>query len=262
KVYLARGLSRRVHLEPAHPERALTLRGDDTAVLIGDLHIGLEVELEKDGLRLPSQTAQMAQRVVGLLERTGASRLVILGDLKHTIPFATAREAVDLRRFFERISAKVDLVPGNHDAALPPLPDHVTIHPAAGLLLGDVGVGHGHVWPSQETMGAREIVTCHNHPSVLLQDELGHRHKEPAWIRGPFSKTARVRYPKLPLGAKFVVMPNFNDLLGGVAFNSLPAEEMLGPLLRNRLFDVERAKVHTLDGIDLGQVGSLRKGKV
>lgn len=246
-------------LTPAYSERALVLRGDEETLLVGDLHIGLEVQLRQEGVRIPSQTHAMRQRIVELLEKHGCSRLVVLGDLKHTIPYATEQEALELRRFFDGMPARVDLVPGNHDAGIGFLSDAVAIHPATGIVLGGVGLSHGHVWPSPEVMACKEIVTCHNHPSVLLMDELGHKHREPCWVRGPLSRKARDRYPGVPRGARFVVMPNFNDLLGGVAFNALEREEYLGPLIRNGLFDAEKARIHTLDGIDLGTVAQLRR---
>ncbi|HVL87711.1 MAG TPA: metallophosphoesterase [Candidatus Thermoplasmatota archaeon] len=248
-----------MRLTPAVPERALVLHGDEDVLLVGDLHVGLEVELRQEGLRLPSQTERMRERLARLLDENGCHRLAILGDLKHTITHASGVESAALVRLFEGLDVPVDLVPGNHDADLPELPPHVTKHPATGMRLGDVGISHGHTWPSADVLAASVVVTCHNHPHVSLVDELGHRHKEPCWVRGPFSRAARERFPDLPRGAKFVVMPNFNDLLGGVAFNALEKEEYLGPLLRNGVFDVEKAKIHTVDGIDLGTVASLRR---
>ncbi|MBI4392437.1 MAG: metallophosphoesterase [Euryarchaeota archaeon] len=245
--------------QPVHGERALLVEGDETALLIGDLHIGLESALRHSGINLPSQTESMRRRVEGLLTTTGATRLVILGDLKHSIDHPTTQEVRELPEFFRSLGVPVDIVPGNHDGALPPMSDNVKVHSADGMSLEEVGVAHGHAWPAKSVAERKLLVTCHNHPAVLLRDELGGRHKEPAWIRGKLTKTARERYTDLKRGAEFLVMPAFNNLLGGVAFNAFGPEDLLGPLIKNSYVDVEAASVYTVDGIDLGPIRELRR---
>lgn len=266
-------------VSPSYRERALLLRdtGGSATVVIGDVHVGLEQELDRRGVTLPDQTAHMRARVEALLRDQGASRLIVLGDLKETIGRSTSADIARLRRFFRGLPAKIELVPGNHDADLEWLGvEGVEAHPAAGIKVGDVGLTHGHMWPSPEIMDAKVLVTSHNHPMLGLRDELGKLHKEPCWVRGPFRKEASERYPMLPRGAQFVIMPAFNELLGGHAVNSplpgagksiakgateKPSRDTgggIGPMIRNRLFDMDRAKVYTLDGIEMGTIKALR----
>lgn len=242
---------------PLFGERALHLpRGG--AVVVGDLHVGLETDLRQAGVHLPSQTERMRTRLLKLLDETGANRLLVIGDLKHRIPYSTRQEIRELPRFFEDFPAHVELVPGNHDVDLEGLLD-VEVHPAEGIRVGDVGLLHGHAWPSEEVMAARTVVTCHNHPAVMLVDELGHRHKEPVWVRAPFADAARERYPRLPPDARLIVMPAFNELTGGTAFNAKEGERLLGPLFGNGLVDVGAARLWTVDGVDLGTLDKLRR---
>lgn len=240
---------------PVFGERALHLP-DAAALVVGDLHVGLEAELRESGIHLPSQSWRMRGRLQALISTTGATRLVVIGDLKHAIPTASRDERMDLPEFFEGMEVEIDLVRGNHDVDLGVLPPEVRVHDAEGIRLGDVGLTHGHTWPSDDVMAAPVVVTCHNHPMVMLKDELGHRHKEPCWVRVPFSDAARERYAMIPEAGRLVVMPAFNDLLGGVAFNG--SDRPLGPLFGNGLADVEAARVTTLDGVDLGTVADLR----
>ncbi|MEA3200463.1 MAG: uncharacterized protein QOE90_1891 [Thermoplasmata archaeon] len=242
---------------PLFGERALHLP-EAGAVALGDVHVGLESDLRQAGIHLPSQTETMRARIERILARTGARRLIVIGDLKHKVPYSTSQEIRELPWFFRGLPAKVELVPGNHDVDLGGLLD-VEAHDATGILAGDVALLHGHAWPNPDIMTARTVVTCHNHPAVLLMDELGHRHKEPAWIRATFTDAARKEWPQLPPDAEMVVMPAFNELTGGTAFNALEGQRLLGPFFGNDLLDVEGARVYTLDGVELGTVGSLKR---
>lgn len=242
---------------PLFGERALHVP-DARAVIVGDLHVGLETDLARGGVRVPSQTPRMRDRLQRLVTMTGAERLIVIGDLKHTIPTSTRQEVAELPDFFDGIDASVELVRGNHDVDIDYLPD-VVMHPATGIRVGDVGLAHGHTWPDEDVMRARTIATCHNHPAVMLVDALGHRHKEPAWIRARFTDAARERYTGIPDDARLIVVPAFNELVGGIAFNAHEGQRLLGPLFSNGLVDVDRARAFTLDGVDLGSVRSLRR---
>jgi uncharacterized protein len=54
-------------------------------------------------------------------------------------------------------------------------------------------------------------------------------------------------------------MPAFNELTGGTAFNAEEGARLMGPLFTQGLVDVEGARVWTLDGVDLGTIGALRR---
>jgi uncharacterized protein len=245
-------------LQPLFGERALHLPGEG-AVVVGDLHVGLESDLRESGVNLPSQTVRMRERLLKLLADTGARRLVVIGDLKHKVPYATRQEQEELPWFFRGFPAKVELVRGNHDVGLEGLLD-VEMHEAGGIRAGDVALLHGHEWPREDVVaGARSVVTCHNHPAVMLVDPLGHRHKEACWVRGRFTGKAQERYPDLREDAELIVMPAFNELTGGTAFNAQEGDRLLGPLFGNGLVDVEGARVFTVDGVELGTIAQLRR---
>lgn len=252
-----------VRVLPSYRERALVLHGaEGNVVVVGDVHVGLEQELARRGVQVPDQTQHMRRRIEGLLKEHAAERLIVLGDLKETIGRSSSADIARLRALVRGLDARVDLVPGNHDADLEWLGvEGVQMHPATGIKVDDVALTHGHVWPGEDIMDAKVLVTSHNHPMLGLRDELGKLHKEPCWVRGPFKRAARERYPNLPKGAQFVIMPAFNELLGGHAINALPKageKEGIGPMLRNRLFDMDRARLWTLDGIEMGTIRSLR----
>jgi hypothetical protein len=52
-------------------------------------------------------------------------------------------------------------------------------------------------------------------------------------------------------------MPTFNDLLGGIAVNEKDSE-LLGPIMKNNLVDMDNADIYLLDGTFLGKLADLR----
>ena len=61
------------------------------------------------------------------------------------------------------------------------------------------------------------------------------------------------KYDKVP--EQLIVMPAFGELAGRT-MNREPLKG-LGPLLRNGLADLSKARVETLEGLDFGELGSL-----
>jgi putative SbcD/Mre11-related phosphoesterase len=230
----------------------------DDVLAVADLHIGIEAELQESGVTLPSQTRKIATRLRDLVERTGARRLVLLGDVKHFIPGISPTERRDLPIFFNELYDVVDeihIAAGNHDPLLRPyIGEVVTIHKPTGFRLGDAGFVHGHAWPSEEVMAAKVLLMGHNHPAVVFVDALGARHVQPCWVRVPFRKK-HARYPALPREA--IVVPAFNELCGGTPVNDARAK-FLGPLVTDEVLRLDRARLHLLDGTDLGALPTLK----
>ena len=57
---------------------------------------------------------------------------------------------------------------------------------------------------------------------------------------------------------EIIVMPMFNDLLGGLPVNSEPPDSLLGPLFRGKLVNMDKFDAYLLDGTFLGKVEFLR----
>ncbi len=271
-------------------EPALLLRhGKERVVVVGDIHIGWEVTLSQQGIHIPSQTGKMLQRLMGIIESERPSRLIMLGDVKHSVTGAELEEWRDVPEFFEqllKLVPAVQIILGNHDGNLEPLtPSKVEMIPASGLALWNrFGLLHGHAWPSPQILGCTTLILGHLHPAVTLRDALGYRLTKPAWVttscdpkkllRGSL-KAAGIQAkndPEKILSERFhvklaatrcVFVPPFNDFLGGRPVNSKRIEEThagerLGPVLRSGAVDMEDAEVNLLDGTYLGRVRQLR----
>lgn len=242
-------------LQPLPGKPILWAEGENDALIIGDLHIGIESHLRWKGFHVASRTDLMLREIVSYADRT--EHVIILGDVKHRVPGTTRQEVEELPGFFRTLCDRfptVDLVKGNHDGNIE---DHidsaVNVHPAGGMVMDGVGLVHGHTWPSNNTMACDTLVMAHNHPTVMFVDGVGKRTSEPCWIRGQFLNGGS-RYLLHP--SSFLVIPAFNPVLGGSPVN-VEGEALLGPVLNSGMVDLENCQIHLLDGIGLGKRNDL-----
>ena len=238
---------------PVHGSPALYYE-DESALLLSDLHYGIEAEMLRAGVWVPNRATQRTERVLKLLKKTKSERLILLGDVKHQVPHNSKQQRTDLEEFFMAVTriSKVEIVPGNHDGGLAEIaPSGVVFHDSKGCVIGKVGMAHGHAWPSQEVMSSKLLVMGHEHPALSFRDRLDKLHSEPCWLRAPM--LASEKYEKMP--NQLIIMPAFGELAGRT-MNREPLKG-LGPVLRNGLADLSKARVETLEGLDFGELGNL-----
>jgi len=241
-----------VKLEPVPNVPAMVMVGQERWVCVADLHLGIEVQLRRSGFNIPSQSPKMLETLVKLAAT--ASRLVILGDVKHRIPAVSYREDREIPPFFERLRdvyREITVVAGNHDGGLGAiLHQDIKTFSSSGMRIEDLGATHGHVWPSKDAMGAKQLIMGHIHPSVLLVDSIGTATNEKCWVRARLKKREILKkYGACP--DELIVVPAFNPLLTGTPIN-YGERAMLGPLFRNDLVDKRTINAYLLDGTNVG----------
>jgi len=246
-----------MQIYPVCDKPILELEGEKRMVCVGDLHIGLEHEMKLNGVHVPSQTSKMEKELVSIAP--GHDLLLILGDVKHMVPGSSRQEYREVPQFFRTLLKaypQVEIVRGNHDTNIEDmLPEGVTVHPASGVVIEDVGFAHGHTWPSEEVMAQKVLVMAHNHPAIMFEDGLRTNTIERCWVRAQFKAARTDRYPRLP--NEMIMVPSMNLSLRGSPVN-FEKPKMLGPLFSQELIDMDGAKVYLLDGVYLGMVGSMR----
>jgi uncharacterized protein len=262
-----------MNLAPIPDERILRLDldsddrdGPSVALVVAELHLGLETKLHRAGAHVASGTTGHAGRILNVALETGASRLIIAGDLKESIPLTTHQERRDVPEFLSLVSSRLEvhIIPGNHDAGLDSLiPKHhdIIVHPSDGVRFGGtkdhggVGIFHGHAWPDADLLRADELIAAHTHPVVALVDPLGHAHTEPCWVRAPLDPdviAARYGEDAEVHATHITLVPPFNPLLGGAAVN---VDGLLGP--GGKMVNLAQARLYLLDGTDLGTINHL-----
>lgn len=241
-------------------------------LVIADLHIGLERELARKGIIVPDQLLKLQERLFKIIEKTGAERIVILGDVKNEYVGTSWGDLADVPAFFSRLTnlpigrisgrsphsrltekVKVTIVKGNHDGGIEAvLPKNVDVYEPSGFVCRDCLFTHGQAWPEKTALSARTIIMGHIHPTVEFWSS-GARSLEHVWISAPVEKGVIER----KFGAETnlqtaVVVPVFNHLAGGVAFNGKDFKP-IGPLL-SKAVDWRNGDVYLLDGTYLGKL--------
>jgi len=231
----------------------------ERTLLISDLHLGLEKEMAKKGFRLPAYSVKMVDRVRNLAESFGTNRLVVLGDVKHTVGKVEDIDWGMVPWFFDTmldLFEVVEVVPGNHDGSIRTvLPQRVVLHPSQGAVLGRgrgrIGVAHGHAWPSEEAIATRNLVIGHSHFTYEMRDPLGSRTREAVWVTAEYDVAELMEgagYSSRAKGkGKLTVMPPFNRLVGGQPINRSKSFEF-GPVLSSRSLNLEDADIFLTDG--------------
>jgi len=226
-------------------------------LVVTDLHIGIEYELYKSGIKVPSQTEKMLNRLEKIIKETSAKKLIILGDVKHQIPGSTFQEEREIPFFLNRLKqlTEVEIVPGNHDPGLEKyLPKDIKLHKNEGLSLKNIYFTHGHAWPNKKILKSETIISGHSHPHFEFKNNLGYRWMEPVWIRASVDKKKlKDRYKTEPKhNQEIILVPPFNSFSGGYPINRSQVgsnKEFLGPVAK---LITGKKKVYLLDGTFLG----------
>ncbi len=272
------------------PHPAALIKTEKTkTLLIADLHIGWEIALQKKGIHVPSQTPKILNKLTAIITKYKPEQLVILGDVKYTVVSSELGEWQDVPDFFTKLQGYIGdiaIVRGNHDANIEPLlPENIKLLPATGAVIGDVGVFHGHKWPSPALLKCKTLVMGHLHPVVVFRDPAGFKITRQVWmkvncniealakiflqkqnvkIEGTVAKTLQKHYNIKLKTREILIMPSFNDFLGGRPVNEtrprkeVGSEALIGPVLRSEAVDVDNSELYLLDGTYLGTLNQLR----
>ena len=263
-----------INLEPLIDEPALLAENEYKALVIADLHLGIEAEFREKGINIGSQTEKLLDRAIKCVKAAKPDVIILLGDVKHTVPQILFTDRREVPFFLTELAvyAPIYLVKGNHDGEINRLLPEVSekkheiyIKSAQGFLFDHVGYTHGHSWPSQELFSAPYIVIGHNHPRIRLVSASpvrAYTRVKPVWVRAHCDYEAvKKRYPEITVSERnaprVIIMPAFNELCGGVAFNTAK-KELLGPIA-SKLLHVETMEIYLLDGTYIGKVGDLEE---
>jgi metallophosphoesterase superfamily enzyme len=98
----------------------------------------------------------------------------------------------------------------------------------------------------------------HSHPALVLKDSLGVQTRLSCFVESnPIWPELLRRYPsdvdEYNKRLKVIILPSFNQLLGGTGFN---VETPLGPLAKNCL-DIPNSRILLEDGTIIGKIKDL-----
>lgn len=183
--------------EPLHllAERAAYLPERHT-LLVADPHFGKGAAFRAHGFPVPGgTTAETLGRLDAAARRTGARRIVFLGDFFHARSGRSAAVLDALLRWREaNASLALLLVRGNHDRHAGDPPPELGIEPCDGPCAEPPFAYAHHPVPSD----AGYVLAGHVHPSVTLRG-VGRQRK---------------RLPCFHFGARCGVLPAFGEFTG------------------------------------------------
>ncbi|MFX1449790.1 MAG: metallophosphoesterase [Promethearchaeota archaeon] len=260
---------------------AILIKKDQKRILIvADLHLG--IESSKNGLNIPSQTSSITKEIIKLIKEIRASELILLGDIKHSIPQIAPKEWINIPKFFKKIAeiVPISIIRGNHDGDIDALiPNTIKIYKDLVLPVNHykIGMMHGHMMIPLSFFQTDTIIVGHTHPTIEFRDDLGIKSYKNVWIRAKWDKRkiakAYLQFrniklqknPVLQFQKKFnlniedpdiIVMPVFNKYVKGYPIN-YKSLKLLGPIFQSGAIKLNEAEIILLDGTYLGKLGEL-----
>jgi DNA ligase-associated metallophosphoesterase len=191
------------------PERALLWERTAT-LIVADAHLGKAASFRAAALPMPGGTTTgTLSRLSAALARTGARRLLLLGDFFHARSGRAGRTLTAIAEWRGRhADLEIVLVRGNHDrgAGDPPREWGFACHDEPWIEPPFAFRHH----PTEETGGY--VLAGHVHPAVSLS--------------GPGRQ--RERLPCFLFGERTGILPAFGDFTGGASVRPRPGDRLFG----------------------------------
>jgi hypothetical protein len=189
-------------------------------LIIGDLHIGQEEAMNKEGLLIPRfQHKDLVSKTKKILEKTKPSLIILNGDIKHEFSGISRDEWKKVQEYLDLLlkNAKVLIIKGNHDNVLEPIASRKGINLIEYYTNKDIFICHGDkILNNNELKKSKIIIIGHEHPSIGLQE--GNRvEKYKCFLKGKYDTKT------------LIVVPSISQLSEGT---DILNEKMLSPFLK------------------------------
>lgn len=172
------------------PQRAIFWHEEKT-LIVADVHLGKAQTFQRAGIAIPAHSFQHdLARLKELVVKTGAERLLVLGDFVHHRSGLTASVVRDIQNWCESLGKELIVVLGNHDQ------------------------------PNRELLSGLPLTLCdpawQHGPFIFVHDDLpdtecfrflGHIH--------PVINLPHMRLPVFALYRDYCVLPAFSYFTGG-----------------------------------------------
>ncbi len=203
------------------------------ALVISDIHLGLEYVLANKGIYVPRMQYKKAmERMEKILEEISSKTLIINGDLKHEFSetsYHEYKEVSDFLSYLKRNFERIILIKGNHDNYIERVTKKFGIEVYKEFIFGDYYFTHGHRIFENYNRNYRWIIIGHEHPAITLIDDIG-------------SKT---KYKCFLVGLNVIVLPSMSYYSYGTDLNLVPKDELLSPILKE--FDIYEFNTYIIE---------------
>jgi putative SbcD/Mre11-related phosphoesterase len=175
----------------------------------------------------------MKAELLKIIKRKNIDELILLGDIKHNLPFTSYFEKLNLPKFLE-FKIPITLVKGNHDGNIEELVPNDVLK---SIRIEEYVLTHGHI-----LIENTNLIMGHIHPVIEFIDSNG--------------KITRLKcFLKTETPLNVVILPSFNPIIEGISVNK--NEEIPGPYFESGRFDIKDFDCYLLDGTYLGRIGDI-----
>ena len=217
----------------------------EKALIISDVHLGLEESLQNKGIFVPKQQAKIIiDKLKLILKEVQPKKIIINGDLKHDFGKILKQEWQDITKLINFLSnhcQELILIKGNHDNILGPIANKNKLNVVKYYQINDILITHGDkkVEISKEI---KTIIIGHEHPAISLREK---------------SKVEKFKcFLKGKLGKKnLIVMPSLNPLSYG---SEITTENRFSPLLK----DISNFEVFVISNEEVLNFGNVKHIKL
>ncbi|HLD05016.1 MAG TPA: metallophosphoesterase [Candidatus Nanoarchaeia archaeon] len=190
-------------------------------LVIGDLHIGMEEALNKQGVLIPRfQFKELLVRLEKIISTAKPKNIILIGDVKHEFGVITETEWRNIVCLIDFLKEKaiVEIIKGNHDAIVLPIAAKRNILVKDHIKMGDFYLCHGHKLPTDSDFKeAKTIIMGHEHPAIGLQDG-PRREMYKCFLVGKYKRK------------NLIILPSLSTLSEGT---DVTKEQFLSPLIKN-----------------------------
>ncbi|MBS3151659.1 metallophosphoesterase [Candidatus Woesearchaeota archaeon] len=188
----------------------------EKVLVIGDIHIGLEEALQKQGFLIPRFDIQeVIKRLKSIFSKVEVKKIILIGDVKHEFGTISDQEWRDTLKVLDFLleKGKVILIKGNHDTILGPISKKRGIEVIEKYKVNGILLVHGDKIINDDS---KIIVIGHEHPAISFKPRPDEKFK--CFLVGRYKNK------------KLIIIPSFNFLNEG---NDVTKEEILSPYIKN-----------------------------
>ena len=93
-------------------------------LIVADLHFGIEADLAAHGMYFKSRSAARLERLQKTIDDAKPDALILLGDIKHSIPSITRQEYYEMPGILDALRDRLPILvfPGNDDVGIEEVP--------------------------------------------------------------------------------------------------------------------------------------------
>ncbi len=186
------------------------------AIIIGDLHLGYEESLLKQGYLAPFlQLKKIMGRLGKIIQKAKPEKIIINGDIKEEFGSITRQEWGETLKLIDSLGNKAELIliKGNHDTILEPIARKRNIKVKERFDIDDITIVHGDKLVKNPN---RTIIISHEHPAISFKERPDEKYK--CFLLGKYKSK------------NLIVLPSFNPLLPG---SDITTGGFLSPYLKN-----------------------------